>query len=429
MNRVLGQRGIALIVISWLVILLSLWGVLFLREAAVQGAASGHAASRYRALLACESAVDRVAAYLQQEDNQSGPGQLQPWADNPDDLTQIEVDEKHFAAVLSYDVEKKELRYGLSDEASRLNLMVATKEQLIQIPGMTEEAAEAIIDWRDEDGETSGEGGAENEFYALLKRAYEPKNQEFETLGELLYVKGVDPLLLYGEDWNLNGRLDKNEDDGGQTRPDDDGNGELAPGIWRFLTLYSYEKDLDPDGEARVNINSAEAEELAPLLGKLTQEQLQRIPNSRPYSSIADLTKVNNISTDDLLKVIDYITVNKGEYQTGRVNVVTAPREVLLALDLDEEETEKLIAFRSDKTEGLDTLAWLITELGYDTFKKIANLVTVRSFQYRFQVQGWVEGGTAFARRWYVVDRSEDTFRILHQRDLHRYGPLRLPEK
>ncbi len=423
------RRGIALIIISWLIILLSLWTVLFLRESAVAGAAAGHGASRYKAQLACQSAVAMVQVYLSNEDNQSSPGQRQPWADNPAELKKIAVTEKHFAAVLSYDLESKALRYGLSDEASRINLLTATAEQLAALPGMTTEIAEAIIDWRDENTDAS-ENGAEDEFYALLASPYGTKNQHFETLGELLFVRQLDPLILYGEDWNLNGRLDANEDDGTEHSPHDNRDGQLDAGLWRYLTIYSYEKDVDPEGKARININSASAEELTAALGeKLSPQQIQRIPFTRPYASIADLTRVSNIGEEDLLGVVDQITINDGEFLIGRVNVVTAPREVLTALGLDEEEVDTLIAFRSDKTEGLNTLAWLITELGLETFRKLANLATVRSFQYRFQAQGWVEGGSAFARRWYVVDRTDDKFRILHRRDFQRYGPLRLPEK
>ena len=34
------------------------------------------------------------------------------------------------------------------------------------------------------------------------------------SVREVLLVNGATPELLYGEDWNLNGRLDPNENDG-----------------------------------------------------------------------------------------------------------------------------------------------------------------------------------------------------------------------
>src|ERR1043166_6895475 len=45
--------------------------------------------------------------------------------------------------------------------------------------------------------------------------------------------------ILYGEDANLNGLLDPNENDGPQTLPDDNRDGRLDHGIFEYLTVYS----------------------------------------------------------------------------------------------------------------------------------------------------------------------------------------------
>ena len=76
---------------------------------------------------------------------------------------------------------------------------------------MTDEIAAAIIDWIDQDDNT--ESGAETDYYATLDPPYAAKNGPFDTIEELLLVKGVTPEILYGEDANRNGVLDPNEND------------------------------------------------------------------------------------------------------------------------------------------------------------------------------------------------------------------------
>ena len=93
-------------------------------------------------------------------------------------------------------------RFGLEDESSRLNLNALTladkyatdggREMLMALPGMTVDTADAIMDWIDEDDETR-EFGAEFDYYQSLGSPYEPNNGPFNTVEELLLVRGVVP--------------------------------------------------------------------------------------------------------------------------------------------------------------------------------------------------------------------------------------------
>jgi type II secretory pathway component PulK len=61
---------------------------------------------------------------------------------------------------------------------------------------MGAELAASIVDWRDADDEVTS-GGAESEYYLLLADPYYCKNAPFETLDELLLVKGATRDLLF----------------------------------------------------------------------------------------------------------------------------------------------------------------------------------------------------------------------------------------
>jgi hypothetical protein len=76
---------------------------------------------------------------------------------------------------------------------------------------------------------------------------------------ELLLVPGMTDHIFYGEDRNGNGELDENEDDGDESPPNDNGDGELQLGLRDYVTVFS---GLSGQGVGKPNINSAPYEVL-----------------------------------------------------------------------------------------------------------------------------------------------------------------------
>ena len=156
------------------------------------------------------------------------------------------------------------IRYGLMDESAKLNLNLLLQMKLdddqihtmmMNIPGMTIEIADAILDWIDTD-DTKRTYGAESETYEGFTPPYHAKNGPLESLDELLMVQGVTPALLYGEDANRNGLLDPNENDGDASPPLDNQNGVLDLGWVAFLTAYGRESNLRADGRKKIHLNN-----------------------------------------------------------------------------------------------------------------------------------------------------------------------------
>ncbi len=58
-------------------------------------------------------------------------------------------------------------------------------------------AVDAILDWRDPD-DFIRVNGAENDYYRSLKDPYDCKNGNFDSVEELLLVRGISPELFYG---------------------------------------------------------------------------------------------------------------------------------------------------------------------------------------------------------------------------------------
>lgn len=98
-------------------------------------------------------------------------------------------------------------RVAITDESGKIAINALTdisgivlKNLLTQSGVAPQEAdiiVDSILDWRDED-DLHRLNGAENEYYATLPNAYKPRNAPFETLEELLLVRGMNAAILYG---------------------------------------------------------------------------------------------------------------------------------------------------------------------------------------------------------------------------------------
>lgn len=166
------------------------------------------------------------------------------------------------------------VRFGLECESSKLNLNTLltggdddakARDRLLAIPGMTDELADCILDWLDEDDEPR-EFGAESDYYTTLDPPYRPTNGPIRCLEELLFVRGVTTSHLYGADRNRNGVI--GSDEAGAVA--DDG---LARGWSAYLTPFSREAPRNRDGEAKIDLNQDDAEALYEELNEVFGEE------------------------------------------------------------------------------------------------------------------------------------------------------------
>lgn len=180
------------------------------------------------------------------------------------------------------------IRFGITDESSKLNLNTAGPQQLsillstlfgaeeeIDVPAILD----AIIDYRDRDSEPRGEdAGTEGEYYETLsEQPYRVKNAPFDSVEELLLVKGVTGFILYGEDYDRNGLLTENEDDGDLTFPPDNQDGLLKRGLYPYLTVHSYETNVSDSNRPRVYLGS-DAATLRAELNRIFEEDFEDDP-------------------------------------------------------------------------------------------------------------------------------------------------------
>lgn len=447
----IGQgRGSALIVVLWIMAILTLLMYAFLAEMQVEYALAGGFADGKKAEQLAWSAVDLACARVQS--STSPQHKLDdPWSHDADEFFEVPLGEGAFTLIHPvYDEGNVVMRWGLEDEASKININYAPREVLLKLPRVTEEIADSIIDWRDADS-NAGPGGAEDSYYQGLDPPYSCKNQPFETLEELLLVRGVTAEVLYGEDTNFNGRLDPNENDGEQTSPRDNGDGRLDPGLFAFVTVWSSDSNRTNDGKPRVNLNTANDQQLQQAgftpeevlaVNMYRLNRLRNAPQQPPFPNTAYLLDI--MAPKRFREVADAVTVMDGERIPGLVNVNTAPKAVLLALPgISEEIALKIMEYRTQPGVDLSNIGWMAEVLQPKEVQALATFVTCRSYQFRIHAVGRIgtpysNVGTAdeeakpraFRRMIAVFDKlSQPRARLVYWKDATRLGMPYDPEE
>jgi general secretion pathway protein K len=176
------QRGVALIMVLWLCILLTVVGGAFAFSMRNEALASRNAVSLAQARAAADGAIDRTAFELLR------PRTQQSW--KPDGASHRWNDGDTLVVV------------SARDESSKLDLNTAAepllKSMFTNIGGLTDVEAsaivDAIVDWRDAD-DLRRPNGAEAGDYRSANSQYTPSNSAFESVGELSRVLGMTPAL------------------------------------------------------------------------------------------------------------------------------------------------------------------------------------------------------------------------------------------
>ncbi len=228
------KKGLVLVAVLWIVVVLTVIVAVLGRKSKLDSKVCLARMESIRCKWASRAGIEKAVAILN-EDERETDCLTDLWSDNYIDFNDIPLERCWFTV-------------RVTDEASKLNINTATREQLLGLPNMMEEIADAIIDWRDSD-EMPGEVGVEGGYYENLLYGYLSRNGPFRTIRELLLVRGVTEELFYGEDTNLNGRLDYNEMDGNVNPPSDNGDDILDHGWAGYLTCYTDDKSGTNTGQ------------------------------------------------------------------------------------------------------------------------------------------------------------------------------------
>jgi len=248
------ERGIALIIVLWVMAFLMFVVIEFAYTMRVETDTvrnfKDETAARYLALSGINMGLAELSAkydvvFLDKN------GKLDLGVKEGNDLTVVDV-KREFA------MGDGSIKYSVTDEAGKLNLNTAERQQIAELLRLTgververDIIADSILDWRDKD-HSFHFNGAEDEYYGGLRNPYGAMDGPFETVGELLLVKGVTPEIFYGT-----GKVPPEY--GLQTTAVGLKSGHKYAGLLPYLTV---------NGNGKVNLNTAEPMVLDAMIGK-----------------------------------------------------------------------------------------------------------------------------------------------------------------
>jgi general secretion pathway protein K len=191
----------------------------------------------------------------------------------------------------------------LGNEAGKININQANEKflrMMVDVFGLEAQQkdiiVDSILDWRDKD-DLHGLNGAENDYYHSLPNPYDCKNGDFDSVEELLLVRGVTPDVFYG-------------------------------GLKDMVTVFSDKRAVGKikgnifigrSGNAfsnKISINAA-SEMMLRALPSMTDELVQEIITYRKekdFKSVGELSLV--VGADVYTAISPYVAVDESPYYT-----------------------------------------------------------------------------------------------------------------
>jgi general secretion pathway protein K len=192
---------------------------------------------------------------------------------------------------------KGRYEYTIVDEDRKLNINTASVEQLKSLFHKTgvemsdvDIIVDSMIDWRDTN-DLHMLNGAEEDYYRSLEEPYSCKDGLFDTIEELLLVRGMTREIFYGTD------KEKTED----REPQDD-EPDVFKGVAEYLTVVDVKK---------VNINTAHYNVLESILGIQLAENIAEQRETEPYK--------RPLSNNNQVSASHYTIISTGTSEDGKI--------------------------------------------------------------------------------------------------------------
>jgi type II secretory pathway component PulK len=497
------RRGVVLLVVLIVVTILALATLGFAKLMLDEHSAAVTASRQSQARVFAESGAEVARQFLDRTgDEQQSAGGLY---DNQQRFYNQKVAEEGSArergrftilAPKITDTAIEGTRYGLPDESTRINLTTILNYDsssgsaisantgstgddstdntgahaiLMGLPGMTDDVADAILDWIDAD-DTPREQGVESDYYGGLQPGYTPRNAPPVSIEELLLVKGVTPELLFGYDAVKLGYSSSDAVSGVISGVAQDGS--MDHGWAQYLTLWSAESTLKSDGTPKINLNQTDMSTLYSQLsavmdpswaqfivayklgggtldsgGNLVTSTTAQARNT--ISSPLDLigvtvtpvpaeggtaTPLTNPFTSDTSAMNEYLPVLFANCTTiagtgipGGININQAPRIVLLTIPgMTSDLVDQIIAGRqpdpASSTSQADRTCpvWPLIEgiIPLAQMKSMLPYITAGGSVYRAQVIGKFDKGSQVGRLEVILDATQHPTRIVFWKDM-----------
>lgn len=259
------QKGIALLMVLWVLTILTVMVFSFSYMARTEAYAALSFRQTIEKKFLAEAGIERGMAELFYINTNKGKAIVKPG----DEVWRTDGRPYKISAENGY------YTIGITNEGGKVDINTTSELILRNLllnlglnPDEVDIIVDSVMDWKDSDN-LHRLHGVEDDYYMSLPNPYKAKNADFETLEELLLVKGMTPEILYGA--------------------------AGKKGIIDFLTVNSK--------MTNININAAPKEVLSAIPG-ITPELADAIITIREAQEIQD---VQGILGDNYVLASSYI--------------------------------------------------------------------------------------------------------------------------
>lgn len=356
--------------------------------------------------------------------------------------------------------------FGLKNESAKLNLGRVLywdivepgrgRRALMNLPGMTDEAADSILDWIDAD-DTPRQFGAEADYYRQQQLNVQPRNSIPETLTELLFVRGVNRNTFFGarstagtetnQGWSSLLTLTSAEST--ESSPP-----KIAVNKLTLADLDDFEKELAnsvPKEVARyvvlslmagVTTSSQPGKSVSPLsidLNTLSFDSVNTtlelpdlvdsfvtLPNSKAKGKIivaSPLTSEDPTSFQAFARLEQLLTAGDTSLPAvrGRINIFEAGEEALRALTDDPAAASQILQQRESLSDDeRNSSVWLLSRrvLDLTTYRSLYSDITTGGDVYSGEIIVYRAVGGPFLRRKIAIDAANGPSRRINWLDV-----------
>lgn len=333
---------------------------------------------RSRAARAAESGVQRAITTLATIASPSQSGQTTTTTGGANSTVSTNLQDDWATLGTNGDVKfivgSSSFRLQIVDGSSFVNINSATQAQLEALPFTTDEVS-AILDYRST-GNTARPDGAKDDYYNNLQQPYNTKEAPFETLDELLQVKGITAKLLFQP------RTDVQSSNPAPV----DANGTQLP-LSAVLTAVSYAPQIDTQGNQKINVNSAnQANRIRGL--RISQPVRTLITARTNWTGISEICALPGVTANDLTTILDSLVVGNQTQVTGRININTASQSVLQTIPgITSAIAQSIVQQQSTGFTSLGQLA-TISGINGNVLRQAADFLTANSQTFVIRVIG-----------------------------------------
>ncbi len=416
------DRAVALVMVLWVVLVASVMLLGVMRASRTQASLAHAELSAVQAHWLARAGVEQAMAVLE-DDDPASDSTFERWYRDETVFEKVSLGSGTFSVHSAAD----DNRPGLDDESARVNLNIADKNQLTELKTLSDGQINALLEWRAAAPSTPGGGGAgaganQNQskggYYVQLQFPYEMRGKDLQTHRELFLIQGFEDRSFFGKSNSVLG----------------------ATGSAAQTTVYSYQPNHDRKGTQRVNFNSASAQQLqerfnfTPQLAQAVQQG--RNPQYQNLGALLNIRAgpgpggggdqnnqqtggeppVSQITMDWLAAHAEEISLTSETRLPGKINLNTAPREVLITLPgMSSDLADRVIASRSSSGGVFKTLKDLLDRhvIEPNGLRGMIDRVTVRSDVFSVESIGVSASGLE-RRIFAVIDRGEPQMKILY---------------